>query len=151
MQDSEGPTDERDVDFEAELESTVATVYLQVNICMLVGLLFMSDDQEVNQRLLRHLPDCHTLIITAINIQLARYVDFTDVIHEQSTQSSDGSEASSSQRKRLDVIQKMPNEQLLQMVLTREQWLERSFWALSNLCASPPFKNGENPILDKFV
>jgi len=45
----------------------------------------------------------------------------------------------------------MPNEQLLQMVLAREQWLERSFWALSNLCASPPFKNGENPILEKFV
>ena len=104
MQDSEGPTDERDLDFEAELESTVATVYLQVNICMLVGLLFMSDDQAVNQRLLRHLPDCHALIITAINIQLARYVDFTDVIHEQSTQSSDGSEAGGSQRKKLDVI-----------------------------------------------
>ncbi|HIF09405.1 MAG TPA: hypothetical protein EYQ81_05860, partial [Sneathiellales bacterium] len=44
----------------------------------MLGLLFMSDDPQVSDMLLGHLPDCHTLAITAINMQLDHYFDLTE-------------------------------------------------------------------------
>lgn len=45
----------------------------------------------------------------------------------------------------------MPNDEVFKRINMLESWLKDSFWALSNLTASETSKNGQNPVLEKFI